>query len=68
MMAFQFEGLIDFFTMSGHGLYVWASYVITLLAMAFIAIIPVYQKKNLAIRIKRQQRIESSSVERKNTR
>jgi len=59
-MAFQFEGLLDFLTMSGHGSYVWASYAVTLLALLFLVVIPIYQRKNLAQQIKRQQRIETS--------
>ncbi|MFT6388642.1 MAG: heme exporter protein D [Cellvibrionaceae bacterium] len=61
-MIFQFEGLLDFLTMSGHGSYVWASYAVTLLALMFLIIIPIHQKKQLAIQIKRQQRIESSVI------
>lgn len=59
-MKFQFESLMDFFSMSGHGPYVWASYVITLLAIVAIIVVPYIQQGNLASRLKRQQRIQAS--------
>jgi len=61
-MQFQFENAIDFFTMAGHGPYVWASYAITLLALVILVALPFSQKKSIAVRIKRQQRIESSTI------
>lgn len=46
-MKFQFESLADFLAMSGHGPYVWASYVITFIALIFLVVRPVLQQKAL---------------------
>lgn len=53
-MKFQFESLADFMAMSGHGPYVWASYVITFIALIFLVVNPVLQQKKL---IKQQQKL-----------
>lgn len=55
---FQFTSVSDFLLMDGHGLYVWASYAITLLALVFLAISPSIQQRAFIIQQKRQQRIE----------
>ncbi|EGG93563.1 hypothetical protein IMCC1989_1073 [gamma proteobacterium IMCC1989] len=55
---FQFASVSDFLLMDGHGLYVWASYAITLLALVFLAISPSIQQRAFIIQQKRQQRIE----------
>ena len=59
-MQFQFESLADFFTMSGHGPYVWACYFVTLLAIAYLLISPITAKRKLINDIKKQQRIVDS--------
>jgi len=56
---FQFESLIDFATMGGHGPYVWASYGITAAALAALVILPSMKQRQLLIRLKRQQRIDN---------
>jgi heme exporter protein D len=53
-MKFQFESLADFMAMSGHGPYVWASYAITSIALIFLVVNPLLQKKAL---IKQQQKL-----------
>lgn len=53
-MKFQFESLTDFMAMSGHGPYVWASYVITFIGLIFLVVNPVLQQKKL---IKQQQKL-----------
>ena len=58
MMEFQFGSLVDFFLMDGHGVYVWASYVITLLSLLFLVVSPSIQQRRFIIQQKRQQRIE----------
>ncbi len=55
---FQFESIIDFFLMGGHGIYVWSSYALTLLALLFLAVSPYIQQRAFIIQQKRQQRIE----------
>ncbi len=53
-MKFQFESLADFIAMSGHGPYVWASYAITFVALTFLLVNPLLQKKAL---VKQQQKM-----------
>ena len=57
-MIFQFESITDFFLMDGHGIYVWASYAITLLALVFLVVSPSIQQRAFIIQQKRQQRVE----------
>jgi heme exporter protein D len=57
--VFQFESVADFFLMDGHGLYVWASYAITLLVLVLLAVSPSIQQRAFIIQQKRQQRIEN---------
>jgi heme exporter protein D len=61
-MTFQFESFLDFLQMDGHGPYVWASYIITILVIKTLIIIPSIQRKSLATQIKRQQRIQQSKL------
>jgi heme exporter protein D len=46
-MQFQFESLEAFLMMNGHGVYVWACYLITFSVLTFLAISPLLQKKTL---------------------
>lgn len=57
---FQFDSFLDFMSMSGHGRFVWASYVITFLSLMLIAVIPAIKKKGVAKQVQRQQRILSN--------
>lgn len=57
-MNFQFENFQDFIHMSGHGSFVWACYLITLLTIIALLIIPGQQKKSLRQQMQRQQRID----------
>ena len=59
-MNFQFESLSDFMTMSGHGAFVWISYVVTLLAILLLVVIPIIQKKQMHQQLKRQRVIEQA--------
>ncbi len=59
-MQFQFESLADFFTMSGHGPYVWACYFVTIIAIVYLLVSPISSRRKLIRDIKRQQRIESA--------
>ncbi len=57
-MEFKFATLLDFLLMDGHGPYVWASYIVTALALGALVIQPYLKKRQLLIQIQRQQRIE----------
>lgn len=56
---FQFDSLLDFLLMDGHGFYVWFSYVVTFVALFILAFWPYRQQRTLIIQLKRQQRIDS---------
>ncbi len=59
-MSFQFETLTDFLSMDGHGTYVWASYIVTAIALKILVWYPFSKQKESLVRIKRQQRIENA--------
>ncbi|SMF41023.1 heme exporter protein D [Alteromonadaceae bacterium Bs31] len=44
-IIFQFSSLHDFLTMGGHGAYVFASYALAALGLAYVAITPVVVKR-----------------------
>ena len=44
-MKFQFESLDAFFTMAGHGPYVWSCYVIVFAVLLYLSLTPVLRKK-----------------------
>ena len=62
-MSFQFDTLMDFIIMGGHGSFVWSSYVITTLSLLVLVIIPPIQKRQLMSQLKRRQRIEELTIE-----
>jgi len=57
-MSFQFDTIMDFLHMGGHGIYVWPSYAVTLAALLLLALSPTIQQRRFIIQQKRQQRIE----------
>jgi len=57
-MKFQFENIIDLFQMSGHGPYVWGSFVITFLVVGLLAYIPYRLKREIVAQLKRKQKLE----------
>lgn len=59
-MIFQFESFNDFLLMDGHGAYVWASYVITAIALKLLVWVPYSKRRELVVQFVRQQRIDSS--------
>ncbi|MGS2716842.1 heme exporter protein CcmD [Eionea flava] len=63
-MLFQFDSLMDFLTMDGHGIYVWLSYAVTGIALLLLAVSPTIQQRRFIIQQKRQQRIEEGAVRR----
>ena len=58
-MDFRFDTLNDFLMMDGHGIYVWASYIISALALGLLVLLPSLKRRRLLIRLERQQRIDS---------
>ncbi len=58
-MKFQFENIVDLFQMSGHGPYVWGSYIITFLIVGILIYIPYKLKRGIVVQLKRQQKLES---------
>ena len=57
-MVFQFESLMDFLVMDGHGIYVWSSYFITGIAIKSLILLPLLKRKRLLVQLKRQKRLE----------
>jgi heme exporter protein D len=60
-MKFQFENIADLFQMSGHGPYVWGSFIITFLVVGILAYIPYKSKRDIVAQLKRQQKLENST-------
>lgn len=56
-MKFQFESLADFFAMNGHGPYVWASYAITFVALLYLVLHPLWQKKAFIQQQQKQRKL-----------
>ncbi len=65
-MEFQFTSFMDFLTMNGHGVYVWACYIITAIALIALIARPAMKKRALFIQLKRQLRIENQHKENAN--
>ncbi|MEH6616613.1 MAG: heme exporter protein CcmD [Porticoccus sp.] len=64
---FQFGSLSEFIQMDGHGPYVWAAYLISLLALLWLVVSPLYRKRKLMQEIVRQQRREVARRQNANT-
>lgn len=61
-MTFQFESLIDFITMNGHGRFVWSAYAITLVGFAYLCIAPLLAHREMVKReLKKKSREEDAS-------
>ncbi|MES2826142.1 MAG: heme exporter protein CcmD [Pseudomonadota bacterium] len=45
-MNFQFDSLDAFLIMNGHGVYVWACYIITFSVLTFLVVSPMLQRKS----------------------
>ncbi|WP_411860450.1 heme exporter protein CcmD [Halioxenophilus sp. WMMB6] len=59
-LNFQFDSVSDFFTMSGHGPYVWVCYLVTYFAIGYLMVAPIVANRRLLARLKRQQRLEQA--------
>lgn len=51
-LKFQFASMTEFFSMSGHGPYVWAAYAITLAALLYLIIKPWYHQRSFKMQQK----------------
>lgn len=61
-MTFQFESLMDFLTMKGHGPYVWSAYIITITGFAYLCIAPIMAYRDMVKReLKKKSREEDAS-------
>lgn len=58
-----FDSLSEFFNMGGHALYVWSSFAISLLLMAFNILLPWWRLKSTKAQLQRQFRRDSKSQE-----
>ena len=56
----QFESLLEFVQMGGHGVYVWLSYGITLMVITLNFILPKLEQKQLLKSL--QKRIQRESL------
>lgn len=61
MIKFQFESMLDLLSMSGHGPYVWGSYLVTFLAIGILIYIPYKLKRQLVAQVRRQKILDESS-------
>jgi heme exporter protein D len=59
-LVFQFPDFQAFLWMKGHGPYVWGCYAVTFVAMAFLIIEPIVQRRQF---IKEQQGLLLRSIE-----
>ncbi len=59
-----FDSLSEFFNMGGHGLYVWSSYVISLVLMAASILLPWLSLKRTRKQLSRQFAREAANSER----
>ena len=61
-MLFQFDHLMDFINMNGHGGYVWFCYWITLMVILIMIWMPLQRRRQLLAQLKRQQRIAEACL------
>ena len=66
-IEFQFHSFSDFVQMAGHGPYVWACYLITFVALVYLAVAPIRKRKALYSELQRQARIEAHEKKREQT-
>lgn len=56
-MQIQFESLADFWTMNGHGSYVWLAYGITFTVLVYLVVNPLLQYGQLLRQQRKLQRL-----------
>lgn len=60
---FQFDSLAAFLAMDGHGAFIWLSYGITLLVLAWLVATPLIRARRVRAEIRRQHRAAPSALE-----
>ena len=60
-MQFQFQSLTELISMNGHGPYVWACYLFTVLILVVLTYWPLSKKRQVMRQIARQLRIKSNN-------
>lgn len=58
-----FDSVNDLMNMAGHGIFVWSSYGITLLALLSLIIYPLRKKQKLLAAIKQRSLFEQESAQ-----
>ena len=51
-MIFQFNSLMQFLDMDGHGVFVWSSLSLSLVLLSYLIIRPVLEKRKLVAQLK----------------
>jgi len=62
---FQFDSFADFLIMDGHGVYVWVSYLVTLLVMVWLVIWPLIASRQTRNALRRSQARQQRFAERR---
>ena len=60
-MKFQFDSLAAFIHMGGHGVYVWACYVLVYAILMYLTVSPLIQKKTFLKQQKKWQQLQKDS-------
>lgn len=60
-MKFQFDSLIAFLYMNGHGVYVWACYFIVYSILIYLTLSPLLQKKVFIKQQKKWQELQQNN-------
>lgn len=56
-----FDNFSDVIAMGGHGFYVWLSYGVAVMVVAYNIVVPIKQKNDVIKRLRRNLKRESSS-------
>ncbi|HLS98819.1 MAG: heme exporter protein CcmD [Porticoccaceae bacterium] len=64
---FQFDSLAAFLAMDGHGAFIWLSYGITLLVLAWLVATPLIRARRVRAEIRRQHRATATSATEEST-
>lgn len=66
-MIFQFDSIQQMIEMDGHGAYVWAAVVVSLLAMFFLVMKPLISQRavveEIFVELEREQRLKTNQSE-----
>lgn len=61
-MIFQFDSFAAFWAMGGHGLYVWLSYLFTLVVLAWLVAAPLMRMRRLRSAMARRRHANPSGA------